>query len=196
MTTRARARSVAARGWDRPDSSWTAFSRIANPRIDVGSVRKVIERQPYMRDALDQAQTLAWMQGKLDADLAVGAEFWRNNLYLVMKGDAHALGMLPPGMFPPMWWLRVFRRDGKRMRAGHWSTLQRIKNELVGPLHEGVELYPEERRLADGEHSYHLWVFKEPTTRFWFGLPDQLTTPDMPCIPHHCISEGRDELGP
>lgn len=39
-----------------------------------------------------------------------------------------------------------------------WRELQRIKNELVGPECEGLELYPAESRLTDTSNQYHLWV--------------------------------------
>jgi len=51
-----------------------------------------------------------------------------------------------------------------------WRDLQRIKNELVGPENEGVELFPAESRLHDTANQYHLWVFLDPTFRFGFGF--------------------------
>lgn len=50
-----------------------------------------------------------------------------------------------------------------------WRDLQAIKNELVGPEHEGVELYPAESRLTDTANQYHIWCLADPTTRFPFG---------------------------
>lgn len=48
-----------------------------------------------------------------------------------------------------------------------WRELQRIKNELVGPEAEAVEIYPRESNLMDTSNQFHLWVF--PTYEFPFG---------------------------
>jgi hypothetical protein len=42
-----------------------------------------------------------------------------------------------------------------------WRDLQRIKNEICGPEHEAIELYPAESRLVDQANQYHLWVMPE-----------------------------------
>ncbi len=55
-----------------------------------------------------------------------------------------------------------------------WRHLQRIKNELVGPEYEGVELYPAESRLVDTANQYHLWVMKDSTFRWPFGYKERL----------------------
>lgn len=39
-----------------------------------------------------------------------------------------------------------------------WRDFQRIKNELIGPEAEGLELYPAESRLLDPSNYYLLWV--------------------------------------
>lgn len=49
-----------------------------------------------------------------------------------------------------------------------WRDFQRIKNELVAPEAEAVELFPAESRLVDTANHYHLWVF--PEYRFPFGM--------------------------
>lgn len=52
--------------------------------------------------------------------------------------------------------LSIKRNDRKPVHD--WRDLQRIKNELVGPEAEAVELYPAESRLVDAANQYHLWV--------------------------------------
>jgi len=42
-----------------------------------------------------------------------------------------------------------------------WRDLQEIKNELVGPEREAIELYPAEQRRVDTANQYHLWVMPE-----------------------------------
>jgi hypothetical protein len=56
----------------------------------------------------------------------------------------------------------------KDQSAKHdWREFQRIKNELLGPEEEAVELYPAESRLTDTKNEYHLWSIR--STRFPFG---------------------------
>lgn len=57
-----------------------------------------------------------------------------------------------------------------------WRDLQEIKNQLVGPEHEGVELYPAEGRRVDTSNQYHLWVLKEKGLWFPFGFDERLVT--------------------
>lgn len=40
-----------------------------------------------------------------------------------------------------------------------WRDLQRIKNEIVGPEYDAVEVYPAESKLVDTSNQFHLWVF-------------------------------------
>ena len=48
----------------------------------------------------------------------------------------------------------IKRIDGAACRD--WRDFQRIKNELIGPEAEAVELYPAESRCVDGANQYHL----------------------------------------
>ncbi|GHO61302.1 hypothetical protein KSC_001940 [Ktedonobacter sp. SOSP1-52] len=52
----------------------------------------------------------------------------------------------------------------------------RIKDELVGPECEGVELFPARSREVDTSNHYHLWVIDDPTFRFPFGFTRRLVT--------------------
>jgi len=56
----------------------------------------------------------------------------------------------------PIWHMRIMRRDGGRMHD--WCVIQSIKNEIVGPEFEGIELYPAHSRLMDEGNCYHLWI--------------------------------------
>ena len=55
-----------------------------------------------------------------------------------------------------------------------WREFQRIKNEIVGPECEAMELFPAESRLVDTSNAYHLWVHCDPTFRFPVGLHHRL----------------------
>jgi hypothetical protein len=50
-------------------------------------------------------------------------------------------------------------RDNERSAKHDWRDLQRIKNEIVGPEAELVEVYPRESQLVDYANQYHLWGF-------------------------------------
>jgi hypothetical protein len=52
----------------------------------------------------------------------------------------------------------------------NWDHFQQIKNELIGPEHEAVELFPAESRLVNTAHEYHMWVHADPGYRFPFGF--------------------------
>lgn len=70
--------------------------------------------------------------------------------------------LLPAGWIQ----LEVVSRDGLPVRR--WRDLQRIKNELVGPEREAVEVFPAESRLHDPGNAYDLWV-APADYRFPFG---------------------------
>ena len=72
---------------------------------------------------------------------------------------------------PPFVQLDVRRRDNGDCK--NWRELQRIKNEIVGPEHEAVELFPAESRLVDTANQYHLWVHVSPDYRFPFGFAER-----------------------
>ena len=97
---------------------------------------------------------------------------WMNNVYAVQGYEIDGGGQ-------EMTLLVVTRHDEKPIR-GHWSVLQRIKEELLGDL-VGVELYPDRRRLIPVT-SYALWVFKEEI-EFPFGLH----------LPGYCIPAPKQE---
>lgn len=90
------------------------------------------------------------------------AETWRNDLYQVQvhrDPDNEAIALC------------IRRVDGYVGRD--WRHFQQIKNELVGPECEAVELYPAESRLVDTSNKYHLFCCTDPTFRFPFGWTDR-----------------------
>lgn len=64
--------------------------------------------------------------------------------------------------------LNIRRRDGGPILRD-WRHFQQIKNELVGPECEAVELYPAESRKVDASNKFHLFVANDPNFRFPFG---------------------------
>ena len=53
-----------------------------------------------------------------------------------------------------------------------WRDMQRIKNEICGPEHDAVEIYPAESKLVDSANQYHLFVFQ--TYKLPFGFQTRL----------------------
>lgn len=96
------------------------------------------------------------------------SELWINDLYQV-KVRRGLNGRGSPGEDSVH--LNIRRRDGWPGRD--WRHFQQIKNELVGPECEGVELYPAESRLTDTSNKYHIYCCTDPTFRFPFGFEDR-----------------------
>lgn len=65
-------------------------------------------------------------------------------------------------------WLSIKRNDKEAIHD--WRDLQEIKNQLVGPENEAIEIYPAESRRVDTTNQYHLWVFADPKYRLPFGF--------------------------
>lgn len=68
----------------------------------------------------------------------------------------------------PLIHLDIRRHDFQR--CTEWHDLQLIKNELIGPEYEAVQLFPAESRLVDTGNEYHLWVYPDPSVRFQVGF--------------------------
>lgn len=139
-----------------------SFTKLQRPTIDEAAVAK-----DAFRKGNDPDNCVLWMRLYIQKHLDAGTEFWVSETYIVFVASAERMGLSQSPT--PVLWLRVFRRDGTRIRH-HWRELQRIKNELVGPDHVGMEIYPREQDLQDGENSYHLWVFAEPGAALPWGL--------------------------
>ena len=94
-------------------------------------------------------------------------ECWKNDLYtvLVQRNEAN----IPDAA--PMVWLSIRRND--REPITDWRHKQEIKNQLVGPECEGVEIFPAESRLVDSANQFHLWVIDDPTFRWPFGFSER-----------------------
>lgn len=68
-------------------------------------------------------------------------------------------------------WLSIKRRD--KAPVHDWRELQAVKNLIIGPEHEGFEVYPAESRLVDTANQYHLWVFLDPKFRLPVGFRER-----------------------
>src|SRR6516164_7566855 len=83
-------------------------------------------------------------------DAIANEPFFRNDRYQVFMRS------IPAGRWPALTHLSICRIDRKPIHD--WRELQEIKNALVGPEHEAVELYPAESRLVDTANQFHLWA--------------------------------------
>lgn len=92
------------------------------------------------------------------ADEIHGSQIWKNDVYQV------AVRKRGEGLVH----LSIKRIDRQPIRD--WRDLQQIKNQLVGPECEGVELYPAESRLVDTANQFHIWCCTNPKFRFPFGF--------------------------
>lgn len=97
-------------------------------------------------------------------------EVWVNDRYQV---HVRTIRQRPDSQWPPMKHLSIRRHD--RAACHDWRDFQKIKNDLVGPDCEAVELYPREDRLADSANQYHLWALTDGV-RFPFGFADRLVS--------------------
>lgn len=103
-------------------------------------------------------------QARAQAQMLQRHHIWVNNLYQVNieyadAGQPGAVGFAH---------LIVRRRDRQPIRS--WSHFQQIKNELIGPECEAVELYPAESNLVDAKDHYHLWALTSPEDSFGVGF--------------------------
>jgi hypothetical protein len=95
----------------------------------------------------------------------VGTEGWHvfaNNKYVVQVKWFYYADKRP------MVTLSIRRQDRKAIMD--WRDLQWIKNQLVGPEVEMVQLFPAESRLVDSANQYYLHGYADPSYRFPFGF--------------------------
>jgi hypothetical protein len=100
-------------------------------------------------------EKLCWVEEKVQQVLTW--ETYRNDIYQVVVERT-----------TPLIHLCIRRHDGEACKE--WKHHQQIKNEIIGPEYEAVELFPAESRLIDTTNEYHLWVHPTPSYRFPFGF--------------------------
>jgi len=87
----------------------------------------------------------------------------RYTVTLTSAGDEGLEGMVH---------LSIHNHSRSATGAHDWRHFQRIKNELLGPEREAVELFPAESRLVDTSNEFHLWVAPEGF-QFPFGFTER-----------------------
>lgn len=79
-----------------------------------------------------------------------GSEYWLNDIYQVQVRRFDGAGVH----------INIRRRDGGPILRD-WRHFQQIKNELLGPECEAIELYPAESRKVDESNKYHLFGYSD-----------------------------------
>lgn len=95
-------------------------------------------------------------------------EIWKNDKYQVHKRS------FDEGLI----WLSIKRLD--REPIHDWRELQEIKNQIIGPEEEAIEIYPAESRLVDMSNQFHLWCVpgKKFTDDIGFNEGRKIMTPE------------------
>jgi hypothetical protein len=72
----------------------------------------------------------------------------------------------------------AIRREDRRPIID-WRDVQWIKNQILGPEVEAVQLFPAESRLVDTSNQYYLFANAEPGYRFPFGFTERMVTENI-----------------
>lgn len=115
----------------------------------------------------DQEPTIALFRAYVEAEMS-RCQLWLNDEYQVAVYPPEANEGVTKQGWPPVIHLSIKRID--REPVHDWRDLQEIKNLIVGPDHEAVELYPAESRKVDLANQYHLWVLADAGIHFPFGF--------------------------
>jgi len=93
--------------------------------------------------------------------------YWKPG-FKVYVNDAYRVEVYDDYESPTVW-LVIQNLDGSANRD--WRDFQEIKNTLVGPKNEGIELYPSEDRKRDMANVFHLFVLRDESAELPFGAP-------------------------
>ena len=120
--------------------------------------------------AIAEAATvsMSWAEAKDEYNRLQSEEIWVNDTYQVNKRN---------------WdenWIHLSIKTWDKSARHDWREFQQIKNELVGPEFEALELYPAEDRKVDTVNQFHLWVIANPDNRVPVGWNDRLVVNEPP----------------
>ncbi|HEY3897541.1 MAG TPA: hypothetical protein VGM54_02955 [Chthoniobacter sp.] len=165
----------------------TPFQRVQPNVQEAQMFREALLAQPpeffqaYFGFVPDLLQKIFLVE-KLIGSMAA-PKMYLNDLYRVQVRDV-----------APFVQLDITRRDGDI--CSNWRHFQQIKNELVGPECEAVELFPAESRLVDTANQYHLWVMPNTRYRFPFGYENRLVLDSPVPISPKAVQQGADRGDP
>jgi hypothetical protein len=165
------------------DSELEAWSmalahRLANSSIPLRDCPDAAPMGPFHRAHLPEAAlNVDLIAGRFGVSRDAAAQQVQSlRQQAVYMNDCYQVNVLRvPMPFGPacgdMAWLSIKRRD--KAPIHDWRALQEIKNQIVGPEHEGFEVYPAESRLVDTANQYHLWIFLDPRVRLPVGFRER-----------------------
>jgi hypothetical protein len=149
------------------------FERASVPKSELEALKAELLKkppeyfEPWLGPGCDRGKIEAYVEETIRQSLA--GEHWNNDKYQVAIFEAET-----SADFPAMWHLSIKRHD--RYPVFNWRDVQTLKNELIGPENEAVQLFPAESRLVDGANQYHLFCLKDPKIRFPFGFRERAVT--------------------
>jgi hypothetical protein len=151
---------------DRRAQRWTPLQPATLIPMSEARAQALLDEALRLRPDLDIAR---YRERLVDQMKDAGSgRWWKNDRYTVIEKEWSTLNV--NGREVPVVWLSIRRNDRAPIRD--WRDLQRIKNELIGPDCEAVELFPAEERLTDCANQFHLWAMRDATFRFPFGFFD------------------------
>lgn len=144
----------ARRPKSKPLPKWTPFRRTELKPIEPGTVEGIAKAFPNTSRAHIEAVLK-------DVD--------KDKVFLNSRYQVNVRPFGPEGQ--QMVHLSIKRLDKDRVGPERYRDFMRIKNELVGPEFEAVEIYPAHSREVDTANQYHLWVMP-PGVSVPFGFDD------------------------
>jgi hypothetical protein len=150
--------------------AWTPFVRAPLPK------ESTLERLKHAEDLAREEHVPVEVANAALADLDRD-EIWLNSRYQVnIRRRADVDGQVEG--WPEMIHLSIKRRDKAPLGPEHYRDFMLIRDELVGPEHEAVELYPRRSREVDVANQYHLWVLADDRISFPFGFHNRRKVSD------------------
>lgn len=139
----------------RPIPAWTPFKLAGLPEVTEDQITGVMKTfHELTREDVERQL----------ADLRNDTVFLNSRYQVNMRKRRARDG------WPDMIHLSIKRIDKDRVGVERYRDFMRIKDQLIGPEFEALEIYPAREREVDTANQYHLWVFSDPTTRLPFGF--------------------------
>jgi hypothetical protein len=143
----------------------TKFERAYIPHTEIKSMIAALKEKPpeFFREVYGMQQELTREVIDQLIEHSIAGQIFKNDTYQVQ-----IMPVPKSEDWPEMVQLSIKRLD--REPIHDWRELQTIKNELVGPYNEAVELYPSEQRIVDTANQYFLYCLTDPEISFPFGI--------------------------
>ena len=149
------------------EQSWTEFRQVPSMTFQeaVTHIREANILETYKKQTGRDLDMPDEEVIQLLARNLLQSKTYINNLYQVARRDP-----FPDEVSGQIGFIHLSIKRHDKKPIVNWNHLQRIKNEIVGPEYEAVELFPAESRLVNMANQYHLWVLHDSSKRFPFGF--------------------------